>query len=87
MILKTLYQFELKKLFYSKVNLLALAGTVVMLVFLAVSSITEDLPVSRDAARELDGRTIDGQMIEEIQPMLRYKNGTTVLEITEEYEK
>ena len=38
MLLKTLYLYELKKLFLSKVNLLALAGTVIMIVVLIISS-------------------------------------------------
>ena len=64
MLLKTLYLYELKKLFLSKVNLLALAGTVIMIVVLIISSNSEVAPVSREAAKELDGRVIDGQIIE-----------------------
>ena len=41
MLLKTLYLYELKKLFLSKVNLLALAGTVIMIVVLIISSNSE----------------------------------------------
>ena len=87
MMLKTLYLYELKKLFFSKVNLLALAGTVIMIVVLIISSNSEVAPVSREAAKELDGRVIDGQIIEEVKPALRYENGATVFEITGEYEK
>ena len=87
MMLKTLYLYELKKLFFSKVNLLALAGTVIMIVVLIISSNSEVAPVSREAAKELDGRVIDGQIIEEVRPALRYENGATVFEITGEYEK
>ena len=36
--LLTIYKYELKKLFYAKVNLIALAGSVIMLVVLAISS-------------------------------------------------
>ena len=85
--LLTIYKYELKKLFYAKVNLIALAGSVIMLVVLAISSVAEVSPVSRVAAGELDGRTIDGQLIEEMKPAMRYENGSTVIEITEEYEK
>ena len=58
--LLTLYKFELKKLICSKVNVIAMTGSVIMLIFLAVSSISEAVPVSREAARELNGRVIDG---------------------------
>ena len=87
MVLKTLYKYELKKLFISKVNLSALAGTVIMIAVLVVSSNSEVAPVSREAAKELDGRAIDGQLIDELRPALKYENGATVLEITGEYEK
>ena len=83
----TIYQYELKKLFFAKVNLIALAGSVIMLVVLAISSVTEVSPVSGKAAGELDGRVIDGQLIEEMKPAMRYENGSTVIEITQEYEK
>lgn len=85
--LLTIYKYELKKLFFAKVNLIAMAGSVIMLVVLAISSVAEVSPVSRAAAGELDGRTIDGQLIEEMKPAMRYENGSTVIEITEEYEK
>ena len=112
--LSTIYKFELKKLFCSRVNIIALAGSVLMLIFLAVSSIAEARPVSgeaaeelngraidgqlidelkearpvsREAAVELNGRAIDGQLIDELKPALKYVNGTTVMEITGEYEK
>lgn len=78
--LSTIYKFELKKLFCSRVNIIALAGSVLMLVFLAVSSIAEARPVSREAAVELNGRAIDGQLIDELKPALKYVNGTTVFE-------
>ena len=45
----TLSMFELKKLFLARVNLIALTGSVVMLVFLAVSSISEDQPAFRES--------------------------------------
>lgn len=75
MILSTIFKYELKKLFCAKVNLIAIAGSVIILVFLAVSMITGDMPVSREAAKELDGRAIDGQLIEEMKPALRYEKG------------
>lgn len=87
MIRRTIYKYELKKLFFSKVNLVALAGTAIMLVVLVISSMTDEMPVSREAAKELDGRTIDARLIEEMKPALRYEGGTTVVEITAEYEK
>ena len=58
-----------------------------MIVVLIISSNSEVAPVSREAAKELDGRVIDGQIIEEVKPALRYENGATVFEITGEYEK
>ncbi len=85
--LKTLYKFELNKVFCAKMNMLALAGAAVLLVLLANTSISEARPVSRNAARELAGRAIDGQLIEEMRPALQYENGTTVVRITAEYEK
>ena len=85
--LRTIYLFELKKLFCTKVNLIALTGAVIMLVFLVISSISEVQPVSREAAKELDGRIIDGELIEEMKPAMKVKNGSTVIEITAEYEK
>jgi hypothetical protein len=45
--LRTIYRFELKKLFCSRVNIIALAGSVLMLILLADSSIAEARPVSR----------------------------------------
>ena len=85
--LGTLYKFELKKLFFSKINLLAMAGAVLMLVFLAVSSFSEERPESREKAKELDGRAIDGQLFEEMEPALPHENGMTILRINEGYEK
>ena len=85
--LSTVFKFELKKLFCSKVNMIALAGSVLMLLFLAAASISEARPVSGEAARELNGRAIDEQLIDELKPALKYAGGTTVMEITEEYEK
>ncbi|MBQ3372816.1 MAG: hypothetical protein IJG40_06755 [Oscillospiraceae bacterium] len=58
-----------------------------MLLFLVIFSILEVQPVSREAAKELDGRTIDGDLIEEMKPAMRFENGTTFLEITAESEK
>lgn len=86
-ILRSIYIYELKKLFFAKVNMIALAGSAIMLVFLSVTSVSEALPVSREAAQELDGRAVDAQLIEEIKPVFKYKNGTTLVEITPEYEK
>ena len=85
--LRTIYLYELKKLFRARVNLIALAGAVLMLLFLVVFSISEVQPVSREAAKELDGRTIDGELIEEMKPAMKVKNGSTVIEINAEYEK
>ena len=61
--LRTIYLYELKKLFRARVNLIALTGAVLMLLFLVVFSISEVQPVSREAAKELDGRIIDGELI------------------------
>ncbi|MBR6207529.1 MAG: efflux RND transporter permease subunit [Oscillospiraceae bacterium] len=58
-----------------------------MLVFLVISSISEVQPVSREAAKELDGRVIDGELIEELKPAMRVENGSTVIEISAESEK
>lgn len=87
MALGTMYLYELKKLFFAKVNLIALAGAVIMIVILVISSTSELRPVSREAAKELDGRTIDGQLIEELKPTMRYENGTTTVEINADYEE
>ena len=85
--LRTIYLYELKKLFCAKVNLIALTGAVIMLLFLVISSISEVQPVSREAAKELDGRIIDGELIEEMKPAMKIENGSTVIEINAEYEK
>ena len=85
--LKTIYKYELKKLFFARVNMIAMAGSVIMLVFLVISSLSESIPASREAERELDGRVIDGQLFDEIEPVLQYENGMTVLKITEGYEQ
>ena len=85
--LKTLYMFELKKLFCARINIIAMAGSVIMLIFLVISSAAEDIPVSREAAKELNGRVIDGQLFEEIESALQYVNGMAVLKITEGNEK
>ncbi len=85
--LRTIYKFELKKLFLAKVNMIAVAGAFIMLVFLTVSSISEAVPVSRAAAEELNDRAIDGQIMEELKPAIRYENGENLLEISSEYEK
>ena len=79
MVLRTLYLYELKKIACSKVNLIALAGAVIMLVFLEITSVPENQPVSREAAKELDGRAIDAQLIEEMKPAMRFVNGYTVI--------
>ena len=85
--LRTIYLYELKKLFRARVNMIALTGAVFMLLFLVIFSISEAQPVSREAAKELDGRTIDGELIEEMKPAMKYENGTTLMEITKESEK
>ncbi len=84
MILTALFRYELKKLFCSRINLLAMAGSVIMLISFVVINISEIKPVSRSKARELDGRVIDAQLLEEMKPALRYENGVTVLENPEE---
>ncbi len=58
-----------------------------MLVVLVISSIREGQPVSREAAKELDGRAVDGQLIEELKPAMRVVNGYTIIEISAENEK
>ena len=85
--LQTIFLYELKKLFCAKVNLIALTGAVIMLVFLVISSISEVQPVSREASKELDGRIIDGELIEELKPAMRVENGSTVIGISAEHEK
>ena len=50
--MKTIYMFELKKLFFSKVNLITLVGAVMMLLFLAISSVAEDRSASRETAKK-----------------------------------
>ena len=67
MALRTLFRYELKKLFFAKVYLIALAEAVIMLVFLVISSISEVRPVSREAAKELDGRIIDGSVMQSLR--------------------
>ena len=85
--LLTLYKYELKKLFCARVNVIAMAGSVLMLLFLAFSSVSEGTPVSREAAGQLNGRQIDGQLLEEMRPAIRYENGWSVMEISAEYEQ
>ena len=85
--MKTIYMFELKKLFFSKVNLITLVGAVMMLLFLAISSVAEDRSASRETARELDGRIIDGQLFDEMKSALKYENGVALLQVREGYEK
>ena len=85
--LRTIYLYELKKLFRARVNMIALTGAVFMLLFLVIFSISEVQPVSREAAKELDGRTIDEELIEEMKPAMRFENGSTFMEITTESEK
>ena len=87
MVLRTLYFYELKKLFFAKVNLTALSGAVIMLAFLVISSISGAQPVSREAAKELDGRVIDGELIEELKPAMKVENGSAFAEVSAEYEK
>ena len=85
--LKTIYLFEIKKLFFSKVNLVTMAGAVVIVAFLAIASASQEQPVSRESVRELDGRTIDGLFFEELKPALKDENGLTILQLKEGYEK
>ena len=85
--LKMIYLFELKKLFLAKVNLIALTGSVVMLVLLTIFSISEDYLTFRETAKELDGRTIDEKLFEEMKPALKYENGLAVLQVKEGYER
>ncbi len=85
--LKTIYLFELKKLFLAKVNLIALIGSVMILVFLAFFSISEDQPALREAAQVLDGRTVDGTLFEELKPALKYENGLALLQVKEGCER
>ena len=85
--LLTLYMYELKKLFCTRVNAAAMTGAVIMLLFLAASSVSEKQPVSREAAGALNGRQIDGALLDEMRPALRYENGRSTMEMAEEYEK
>ncbi|MBQ6360120.1 MAG: hypothetical protein IJJ25_03110 [Lachnospiraceae bacterium] len=85
--LKTIYLFELKKLFFSRVNMIAMAGVVVIVVFLATASDTQDQPASRESAKELDGRSVDELLFEELKPALKDVNGLTILQLKEGYEK
>ena len=85
--LKTLYRYELKKLFLAKINLIAMTGAVIILVFLAISSVSGNQEASREDAMELDGRTIDEQLFEEMEPGLRYESGRKELQLMEGYEK
>ena len=85
--LSTIYKFELKKLFCSRVNMIAMAASAVLLVLLVVSSIYEARPVSREAAAKLNNSKIDEQLIEEMRPIFKYVSGRTVFEVTGEYEK
>ena len=85
--LKMIYLFELKKLFLAKVNLLVFIGSILMIVFLAFSSIAENQSSFRETARELDGRIIDGTLFEEMKPALKYENGQTLLQVREGYER
>ena len=85
--LRMIYLYELKKLFRARVNLIALTGAVLMLMFLVIFSISEVQPVSRETAKELDGRTIDAELIAEMKPAMRFENGSTLMEITTESEK
>ena len=85
--LRTLYKFELKKLFLSRVNLIAMVGSVLVLLALAVSSFSEDLPSDRAAARALDGRIVDGRLFEELESGLMSVNGVITLQLSEGYEQ
>ena len=85
--LKTIYLFELKKVFFSRVNMIAMAGVVVIVIFLAVSSVSQDQPAFRESAKELDGRTVDELLFEEVKPALEDVNGLAILQLKEGYEK
>lgn len=81
--LKTIYLFELKKLFWAKGNLMVLIGSAVILGLLAASSIFEERPAFRETAGNLDGRTIDAALIEELKPALEDENGQILSEVKE----
>ena len=85
--LSTIYKFELKKLFCSRINIIARAASAVLIVLLVISSIYEARPVSREAAVKLNNSKIDEQLIEEMRPIFKYVCGKTVFEVTGEYEK
>ena len=67
MMLWDIYKFELKKLFCIKVNVIAMAGSVIMLVFLAMSAISEEEPVMnvRDSMIRALDKDIDLTQISE----------------------
>ncbi len=83
----TLFKFELKKLFCTKINILAVTGSAAILLFLVLSSVYEAGPISREPAAALNGRVIDGQLMEELEPALKAENGVTVLQLAEGYEE
>ncbi len=85
--LKTIYLFELKKLFLSKVNLIAFTGAALIIVFLAFSSIFEDKASDLETMKDLDGRTIDGSLFEEMKTAVKYENGLALLQVKEGCEK
>ena len=85
--LKTIYLFELKKLFFSRVIMIAMAGVIVIVVLLAVSSASQDQPASLKSAKELDGRIIDENLFDELKPALKEVNGSVILQVKEGYEK
>ncbi len=85
--LKTIYLFELKKLFFSRVNMIAVAGVIVIVVLLAVSSASQDQPASMKSAKELDGRIVDENLFDELKPALKEGNGSVILQVKEGYEK
>ena len=85
--LGSLYKYELKKLFSAKINLTLMIGSVIILVFLAISSVFENRELPGEEARALDGRVIDGQLFSETEPGLRKENGRTILQLSEGYEK
>lgn len=83
---RTLYRYELRKLFCSKLNLFALAGATMMLMLLALSSANSQT-VSRAAAEELDGKAIDARLLDEMKTAMRYENGSTEWDLTGSNEK
>ncbi|MCR4752619.1 MAG: hypothetical protein K5852_10035, partial [Eubacterium sp.] len=85
--LRTIYLFELKKLFFSRVNMIAMTGVTLIVAFLAISSVFQDQPASREGAKELNGRMVDENLFAELKPALKNVNGSAILQLKEGYEK